>query len=62
MRCSGGHRATYVPETQKLHAGDTNSPMLERRFLCFVSLSPKDQEMKSRHGQWLIVIKKTENI
>ncbi len=28
-----------------------------RRFLCFVSLSLLDKEMKSRHGQWLIVIK-----
>src|SRR5271156_2098452 len=33
-----------------------------RRFLCFVSLSPLDKEMKSRHGQWLIVIKNTANI
>ena len=33
-----------------------------RRFLCFVSLSPLDKEMKSRHGQWLIVIKNLANI
>ncbi len=33
-----------------------------RRFLCFVSLSPLDKEMKSRHGQWLIVIKNIANI
>jgi hypothetical protein len=25
-------------------------------------LSPKDQEMKCRHAQWLIVIKNTANI
>ena len=36
--------------------------IVERRFLCFVSLSPKDKEMKSRHGQWLIVIKNIANI
>ena len=33
-----------------------------RRFLCFVSLSPLDKEMKCRHAQWLIVIKNTANI
>src|SRR6202046_508133 len=33
-----------------------------RRFLCFVSLSPLDKEMKSRHGQWLIVIKNLANM
>ncbi len=33
-----------------------------RRFLCFVSLSALDKEMKSRHGQWLIVIKNLANI
>jgi hypothetical protein len=27
-----------------------------RRFLCFVSLSPLDKEMKCRHAQWLIVL------
>ncbi len=36
--------------------------IVERRFLCFVSLSPLDKEMKSRHGQWLIVIKNIANI
>src|SRR5271156_1463742 len=36
--------------------------IVERRFLCFVSLSPLDKEMKSRHGQWLIVIKNLANI
>jgi hypothetical protein len=36
--------------------------IVERRFLCFVSLSPKDQEMKCSHAQWLIVIKKKANI
>ncbi len=36
--------------------------IVERRFLCFVSLSPKDQEMKSRHGQWLIAIKNLANM
>jgi hypothetical protein len=30
--------------------------IVERRFPCFVSLSPKDQEMKCHHAQWLIVI------
>jgi hypothetical protein len=35
---------------------------VERRFLCFVSLSPLDKEMKSRHGQWLIVIKNLAHI
>ncbi len=35
---------------------------VERRFLCFVSLSPKDQEMKCRHAQWLIVIKNIASI
>ena len=35
---------------------------VERRFLCFVSLSPLDKEMKCRHAQWLIVIKKKANI
>src|SRR5471032_3102461 len=33
-----------------------------RRFLCFVSLSPLDKEMKCRHAQWLIVIKNIANI
>ena len=32
---------------------------VERRFLCFVSLSPLDKEMKCRHAQWLIVIKRS---
>src|ERR1700744_2703114 len=27
-----------------------------RRFLCFVSFSPLEKEMKCRHAQWLIVI------
>src|SRR5260370_32951911 len=45
-----------------LHARDTNSPVVGRRFLCFVSLSPLDKEMKCRHAQWLIVLKNTENI
>ena len=44
-----------------LHARDTYVPIVERRFLCFVSLSPLDKEMKSRHGQWLIVRKRTAN-
>ena len=59
---SGEHRATFVPKTPSLHARDTNSPVVGRRFLCFVSLSPLDKEMKSRHGQWLIVIKNLANI
>jgi hypothetical protein len=29
-----------------------------RRFLCFVSFSPLEKEMKCRHAQWLIVISK----
>src|SRR5271154_3738547 len=33
-----------------------------RRFLCFVSLSPLDKEMKCRHAQWLTVIKNIANI
>ena len=33
-----------------------------RRFLCFVSLSPLDKEMKCRHAQWLIVIKNLANM
>ena len=36
--------------------------IVERRFLCFVSLSPLDKEMKCRHAQWLIVIKNIANI
>ncbi len=36
--------------------------IVERRFLCFVSLSPLDKEMKCRHAQWLIVIKNLANI
>ncbi len=36
--------------------------IVERRFLCFVSLSPLDKEMKCRHAQWLIVIKDIANI
>src|SRR5271155_1884797 len=36
--------------------------IVERRFLCFVSLSPLDKEMKCRHAQWLIVIKNTAHI
>jgi hypothetical protein len=36
--------------------------IVEGRFLCFVSLSPKDQEMKCRHAQWLIAIKNIANI
>jgi hypothetical protein len=32
---------------------------VERRFLCFVSFSPLEKEMKSRHGQWLTVLKKS---
>src|ERR1700722_10894541 len=35
--------------------------IVERRFLCFVSLSPLDKEMKCRHAQWLIVIKNLAN-
>ena len=45
-----------------LHARDTNLSIVGRRFLCFVSLSPLDKEMKCRHAQWLIVIKNTANI
>ena len=52
-------RAFGVPNRPKLHALDTYVPSVERRFLCFVSLSPLDKEMKSRHGQWLIVLKRT---
>src|ERR1700744_3711990 len=29
-----------------------------RRFLCFVSFSPLEKEMKCRHAPWLIVIRK----
>jgi hypothetical protein len=29
-----------------------------RRFLCFVSFSPLEKEMKCRHAQWLIVLNK----
>ncbi len=36
--------------------------IVERRFLCFVSLSPLDKEMKCRHAQWLIVIKNLAHI
>jgi hypothetical protein len=28
-----------VPETLGLHSRDTNSPLVGKRFLCFVSLS-----------------------
>ena len=45
--------------TLSLHALDTYVPIVERRFLCFVSFSPLEKEMKSRHGQWLIVQKKS---
>ena len=45
-----------------LHARDTNSPVVGKRFLCFVSLSPLDKEMKCRHAQWLIAIKNLANI
>ena len=55
-------RAFGVPISPELHARDTYVPSFGRRFLCFVSLSPLDKEMKSRHGQWLIVLKKTTNI
>src|SRR3954468_14350707 len=63
FNCSGlfAERAFGVPNSLELHAGDTYVPSFERRFLCFVSLSPLDKEMKSRHGQWLIVLKKTTN-
>src|ERR1700693_6302664 len=62
IRQSGEHRATFVPKTPSLHARDTNLPIVGRRFLCFVSLSPLDKEMKCRHAQWLIVIKNRDNI
>src|SRR3954467_6605254 len=52
-------RAFGVPSSPELHARDTYEPIVGRRFLCFVSLSPLDKEMKSRHGQWLIVLKKS---
>jgi hypothetical protein len=45
----------------ELHAVDTYEPIVERRFLCFVSFSPLEKEMKSRHGQWLIVPNKSVN-
>jgi hypothetical protein len=48
-------------KTLSQHALDTYEPIVERRFLCFVSLSPLDKEMKSRHGQWLTVLKKSAN-
>jgi hypothetical protein len=45
-------RAFGVPKSPKLHAGDTYVPIVGRRFLCFVSLSPLDKEMKSVVVQW----------
>jgi hypothetical protein len=36
--------------------------IVERRFLCFVSLSPLDKEMKCRHAQWLTVIKNLAHV
>jgi len=48
----GVERTFGVPKSPKLHAGDTYEPIVERRFLCFVSLSPLDKEMKSVVVQW----------
>jgi hypothetical protein len=55
-------RFSEVPNSPKLHAWNTKEFAVGRRFLCFVSLSLFDKEMKSRHGQWLIVIKRTTRI
>ncbi|MDN7184183.1 hypothetical protein M0D69_40460, partial [Caballeronia sp. SEWSISQ10-4 2] len=53
-----------VPKTPGLHAGDTNLPIVGRRFLCFrfFFAVPLEKEMTCRHAQWLTVIKKTSNI
>jgi hypothetical protein len=48
-----------VPETFSLRARDTNLPIVERYFFASVSFSPSEKEMKCRHAQWLIVIKRT---
>src|SRR6266702_8550498 len=55
---SGEHRAIRCQKLLACTLRDTNSPVVGKCFLCFVSLSLWT-EMTCRHAQWLIVIKKT---
>src|SRR5471032_2428616 len=60
----GGFASTVLRGNQKQWSARWGHliQIVERRFLCFVSLSPLDKEMKCRHAQWLIVIKNIANI
>src|ERR1700743_2401613 len=54
---SGERVSTFGPRSMRC-GGARYWASVCRRFLCFVSFSPLEKEMKCRHAQWLIVLSK----
>src|ERR1700730_5510189 len=62
IRESGEHRAIRCQKLLACTLGALTRRLLRGVFFASVSFSPVEKEMKCRHAQWLIVIKKTANI
>src|SRR5580698_11475187 len=57
VRGAGERGSTFGPRSVRC-GGARYWASVCRRFLCFVSFSPLEKEMKCRHAQWLIVTSK----
>src|SRR5216684_113319 len=58
---SGEHRAIRCQKLLACTLGTLTCRLLRGVFFASVSFSPVEKEMKCRHAQWLIVIKKSAN-